>query len=63
MTVCAFAGHREVYQVNIADNLDETIAQIIKADDSFRFLVGGMGDFDGMCSSAVRRVKRKYPDK
>lgn len=63
MTVCTFAGHREVYQANIADRLDEAIAQIIETDNSFRFLVGGMGDFDGMCSSAVRRAKKKYPDK
>ena len=54
MTVCTFAGHREVYQANIADKLDEAISRIIKNDDCFRFLVGGMGDFDGMCSSAVR---------
>ena len=63
MTVCTFAGHREVYQANIADKLDEAISRIIKNDDCFRFLVGGMGDFDGMCSSAVRRAKRKYPNK
>ena len=63
MTVCTFAGHREVYQVNIAEKLDEAISKIIDTDDCFRFLVGGMGDFDGMCSSVVRRAKRKYPDK
>ncbi|MDD6881037.1 MAG: DUF1273 domain-containing protein [Firmicutes bacterium] len=63
MTVCTFAGHREVYQANIADKLDEAISRIIKNDDCFRFLVGGMGDFDGMCSSAVRRAKRNYPNK
>lgn len=63
MTVCTFAGHREVYQANIANRLDEAIEQIIKTDDSVRFLVGGMGDFDGMCSSAVRRAKKKYPAK
>ena len=63
MTVCTFAGHREVYQVNIADKLDEAISKIIETDDCFRFLVGGMGDFDGMCSSAVRRVKKRYPNK
>ena len=63
MTVCTFAGHREVYQANIADKLDEAISRIIKIDDCFRFLVGGMGDFDGMCSSAVRRAKRNYPNK
>lgn len=63
MTVCTFAGHREVYQANISDKLDEAISQIVDSDDSFRFLVGGMGDFDGMCSSAVRRAKRNHPDK
>ena len=63
MTVCTFAGHREVYQANIADKLDEAISRIIKNDDCFRFLVGGIGDFDGMCSSAVRRAKRNYPNK
>lgn len=54
MTVCTFAGHREVYQANISDKLDEAISKIVESDDSFRFLAGGMGDFDGMCSSAVR---------
>ena len=63
MTVCTFAGHREVYQANIAEKLDEAISKIMSEDDCFRFLVGGMGDFDGMCSSAVRRAKRNYPDK
>jgi len=63
VTVCTFAGHREVYQANIAEKLDEAISKIMSEDDCFRFLVGGMGDFDGMCSSAVRRAKRNYPDK
>jgi len=61
--VCTFAGHREVYQANISEMLDEAISKIINTDDNFRFLVGGMGEFDGICSSAVRRAKRKYPNK
>ena len=63
MTVCTFAGHREVYQANISEMLDEAIFKIINTDDNFRFLVGGMGEFDGMCSSVVRRAKREYPNK
>ena len=63
MTVCTFAGHREVYQANIAEKLDEAISKIIATDNCFRFLVGGMGDFDGLCSSAVRRAKRSNPEK
>jgi len=63
VTVCTFAGHREVYQANISEMLDEAIFKIINTDDNFRFLVGGMGEFDGMCSSVVRRAKREYPNK
>lgn len=63
MTVCTFAGHREVYQANIAEKLDEAISIIVETDDCFRFLVGGMGNFDGMCASSIRRAKRRYPNK
>lgn len=63
MTVCTFAGHREVFQVNISDKLDAAICKIIETDNSFHFLVGGMGNFDGLCASAVRRAKKKYPEK
>ena len=63
VTVCTFAGHREVYQANIPEKLDAALAEIIKSDDHIVFLVGGMGGFDGMCSSSVRRAKKKYPDK
>lgn len=38
------------------------MAEIIENDNSIRFLVGGMGEFDKMCASAVRRAKRKYPN-
>ena len=64
MITCTFAGHREVYQASIMNRLDETISQIIETnEDSFCFLVGGIGDFDNLCSSAVRKAKRKYKDK
>ena len=62
MTVCTFAGHQEVYQANISEALDQALAEIIENDNSIRFLVGGMGEFDKMCASAVRRAKRKYPN-
>ncbi len=64
MTVCTFAGHRDVFQSKIAEKLDDAISKVVESgDDCFRFLVGGMGDFDGMCASAVRRAKKKYPEK
>ena len=64
MITCTFAGHKEVYQSGISDALDRAIAGILSQDeDSFCFLVGGMGQFDGMCAAAVRKAKRLFPDK
>ena len=64
MTTCTFAGHREVYQPGIAEKLDAAISKIlINSDNDFSFLVGGMGEFDGACPSAVRRAKKQHPEK
>lgn len=64
MTTCTFAGHREVYQANVSEALDKAISEVLNnGDESFTFLVGGMGDFDGLCASAVRAAKRQHPDK
>ena len=64
MTTCTFAGHREVYQGGVGADIDAAIEKIIdQGDDSFNFLVGGMGEFDGLCSGAVRGAKRRHPEK
>lgn len=64
MITCSFAGHREVYQPDIEDDLDATLSNLIESNtDSFSFLVGGMGEFDRLCASAVRRMKRVYDDR
>lgn len=63
MITCTFAGHREVYQSHISEKLEQEIEKILDLDESFRFLVGGMGDFDGLCASAVRKAKRSHPEK
>lgn len=60
MTVCVFAGHREVYQSGIDTKIEEAISRLLQTDD-FVFLTGGMGEFDKMCSSAVRKAKRNNP--
>lgn len=64
MTTCTFAGHRDVFQADIPKKLDKVISQILAfGDNSYRFLVGVRGQFDEMCSSAVRKVKREHKDK
>lgn len=61
MTVCVFAGHREVYQSGIDTKIEKAISSLLQTGDEFVFLTGGMGEFDKMCSSAVRNAKRNNP--
>lgn len=61
MTVCAFAGHREVYQIGIDAEVEEAISSLLQTDDEFAFFTGGMGKFDDICSAAVRSAKRRNP--
>lgn len=61
MVSCAFAGHREVYGANVDALLKVTIENLLKKDISFTFYTGDMGEFDQLCSSAVRTAKRQHP--
>lgn len=62
MTVCVFAGHREVYQSGIDAKIEEAINRLLQTDNEFVFFTGGMGNFDDKCASAVRSAKRRRPD-
>lgn len=62
MTVCTFAGHREVYQSMIDEKIEKTIEELLQTDNEFIFFTGGMGEFDSKCASAVRAAKRKFPN-
>lgn len=62
MTVCVFAGHREVYQSGIDAKIEEAINRLLQTDHEFVFFTGGMGNFDDKCASAVRSAKRRHPD-
>lgn len=62
MTVCTFAGHREVFLSSVKQDIDDALSEIVQAADDYIFYSGGMGDFDIMCEAAVRRLKKKYPN-
>lgn len=62
MISCTFAGHREVYDCRLDNLLELTIENILKKDNSFVFYCGDMGEFDKMCSVAVRTAKRRHPE-
>lgn len=61
MISCTFAGHREVYGRNVESSIEIAIESILKKDNSFVFYSGDMGEFDKMCSAAVRAAKRRHP--
>lgn len=62
MISCTFAGHREVYDCNLESSIELTIESILKKDNSYMFYCGDMGEFDEMCSAAVRTAKRRHPE-
>ena len=61
LTVCTFAGHREVFLSSVKQEIDKALLDIVQTEDEYVFYSGGMGDFDIMCEACDRRVKKKYP--
>lgn len=63
MTVCTFAGHRQIFAVRLSDKINAALEKLLSCDTDFVFYTGGMGEFDTLCSSAVRGAKRRHPEK
>lgn len=57
---CSAFGHRETY-ARIKEPLTAILEQLITEQDVSCFYTGGMGEFDGIFSSAVRILKRTHP--
>ena len=60
--ICTFAGHREVFGFN-QSQLMEILESILKSEQELTCYVGGMGEFDSLCSNAVRVLKHRHPEK
>lgn len=58
---CCFAGHSKLYGGRVSEQLYETIRLLIAEQDVKDFLVGNYGAFDSCAASAVRNLKRKFP--
>ena len=61
MTVCTFAGHREVFLSYVNQDIDNALSELVQSEDDYMFYSDGMGDFDFMCEAAVRRLKKRCP--
>lgn len=58
---CSAFGHREVYQ-NIEKEIEDVIIELIENHNTNTFFTGGIGEFDKLFSSAVRRAQNTYSD-
>ncbi len=58
--VCVAFGHREIF-CEISKQLLLLIEELIVCHGVVEFWTGGMGEFDAAFSSAVRKIKQKYP--
>lgn len=63
MLNCTFAGHREVFEPYIRDSLAVVLERLLSDTNEAVFFTGGMGEFDTMCSAAVRQLQHRYPEK
>lgn len=62
MVTCTFAGHREIFGFK-DDQVIEILEELLASEQEMTCYVGGMGEFDSLCSGAVQTLKRRHPDK
>ena len=61
MNSCFFIGHREANE-SLLPRLELEIERLIIEERVCFFYVGGYGGFDQIAATAVKKVKKKYPD-
>lgn len=61
--VCTFIGHRSLEDPEtITRQIDQWVTLLAASQKPLRFLNGGMGNFDQLCSQAVDRLKQSHPE-
>lgn len=61
-TICTFAGHREIYDIDsIKAKLKNEIINLIENHGVTTFYNGGKGKFDWLCAKCVKELKSDYP--
>lgn len=60
MIVCTFAGHRKIFGFR-QQQVIETLEKLLETEQKMICYVGGKGEFDTLCASAVRTLKRRHP--
>ncbi|MBE6450226.1 MAG: DUF1273 domain-containing protein [Alphaproteobacteria bacterium] len=61
--ICTFFGHREcILTPKEIEKLTNTIRFLIQIRKINRFCVGGMGDFDKIVTSTIKKLKKEFPN-
>lgn len=58
---CCFAGHNETYDDDVKNKIKEIAVRLIEDNEVTEFWVGNYGGFDRCAASAMREVKKAYP--
>lgn len=58
---CCFAGHSKLYDSAIIDCVVDVARSLITEYGVTDFWVGNYGSFDAYAASAIRRLKKEYP--
>ena len=61
MKSCFFIGHRESDE-RILPKLEKCVERLIQEEGVLHFYVGNYGGFDRLATTAVKRLRGKYPD-
>lgn len=63
MKKCCFAGHSEIYnEDSLFDTVKKKAEELIIQKGVNEFWVGNYGTFDHLAASAVRELKKKFPN-
>ena len=57
--ICSFCGHR-ICSEHLRNKIKELVTDLIVNHRVDTFYSGGMGNFDNMCESVVRELKKEY---
>ena len=58
--ICSFCGHRDA-DSSLRSQIKPAITDMIINKNITTFYSGGMGNFDSLCESVVRELKKTYP--
>ncbi len=60
MSRCCFAGHSEIYDVNVEEITRIAAVKLIEECMVREFWVGNYGQYDKLAASIVRKLKKQY---